>query len=217
MKSVPGNWSRHQQALADSVAHCGKLSLGSGETGGAHRGLLRKPLSGGRLGGTDSMAGLGLTAQRRRGARIRRHGHLAIPRSALRNVLRRGPRQLTHLERKRLEEALRYPGSSQLKHLATLLDRIQWWTRTPLQESIRIDGAAPALRDLRNPCCAGRPGESYAVYVPAGNAGRKIEISNTAGKSQVAGSQKRRGTGGRDYGSDPSTGRSRSGVPGWRQ
>lgn len=77
--------------------------------------------------------------------------------------------------------ALNAPGSSQLKHVRDFFANNAWWTLEPRREWLRVNGAAPALptgTDLSAPHLAAAAGSLYVAYLPAGNSGRTIRLTN---------------------------------------
>jgi len=77
--------------------------------------------------------------------------------------------------------ALNAPGSSQLKHVRDFFADKAWWMLEPRREWLRVNGAAPApptSADLSPPHAAAASGSLYVVYLPAGNSGKTIKLTN---------------------------------------
>lgn len=77
--------------------------------------------------------------------------------------------------------ALSAPGSAQLKHVRDFFAGKAWWTLEPRREWLRVNGAAPATpteTDLSAPHLAAAAGSLYVAYLPAGNSGRTIRLTN---------------------------------------
>jgi len=79
-------------------------------------------------------------------------------------------------------EAMRLPGSAQVGHARTLLTALEWWKLEPRREALRVDGKPnplPTGTDLTPPHAATIGEKRWVVYVPRGNADRKIQIGGT--------------------------------------
>jgi len=75
-------------------------------------------------------------------------------------------------------DALDYPGSRQLSHLAKLMTSLQWHRLEPHRDWLRVRGVPPQEDSLTDPYLAAIPDETVVVYIPAGNSGKRIEIPN---------------------------------------
>ncbi len=77
-------------------------------------------------------------------------------------------------------EALAFPGSGQVGFVRDLLSALAWPQLVPKPESILIDGKptpAASPDDLSPPQLATIPGAAWILYIPRGNADKKIAIS----------------------------------------
>jgi len=84
------------------------------------------------------------------------------------------------------EEALRYEGSGQMKHLRDFFAAFEWWRLEPHRDWARIGKRAPEATNLGDPHCAAEPGKRCVVYIPSGNEGRRVRVLNLAGKAYRA-------------------------------
>ncbi len=82
----------------------------------------------------------------------------------------------TPWDRSTWRQALAYPGSGQLRHFASYMGSIEWWTLEPRYDRVLVEGAPPEIKNLTDPHMAASAAGLHVVYVPVGNAGRKLEI-----------------------------------------
>lgn len=82
------------------------------------------------------------------------------------------------------QQALAFPGSSQLKPVRTLLTALRWWELEPARNRIRVDRAvnpAPDPKEIWPPHVA-LSAEAGVIYLPRGNAARALELALPAGR-----------------------------------
>ena len=94
-------------------------------------------------------------------------------------------------------EAIRLPGSAQLRHARTLLTSLDWWRLKPRRDALQVDGQAnrlPTATDLTPPHVASIGNDTWVVYVPRGNEKRRIALSrDLVGSNRVRWFDPRRG------------------------
>jgi hypothetical protein len=76
-------------------------------------------------------------------------------------------------------EAIDFAGSRQAALTAKVLADLPWYRLRPAREAVLVDGepaSKPTAEDLTPPTQAAVPGELHLVYLPRGNAGRRIEV-----------------------------------------
>lgn len=81
-------------------------------------------------------------------------------------------------------EVIGLEGSRQAGLVAKVLGKLPWYRLTPEREAVLVDGAPagkPSAEDLTPPTHAEIPGELHVVYVPRGNAGRRVEVVGAGG------------------------------------
>jgi len=87
-------------------------------------------------------------------------------------------------------EAICLPGSAQVGNARKLLTTFDWQTLEPYRNELRIDGKPnwqPNAKDLTPPHAAHLDRSTWIVYVPRGNAKRKISLPiNTARQTMQA-------------------------------
>lgn len=86
-------------------------------------------------------------------------------------------------------EAVRLPGSEQVRHARTLLSSVDWWKLQPMRADLQVDGKANALpnaSDITPPQAASICGKTWIVYLPRGNAERKITVEPLVGTERFA-------------------------------
>ncbi|MCU0915697.1 MAG: DUF4038 domain-containing protein [Planctomycetes bacterium] len=77
-------------------------------------------------------------------------------------------------------DALRLPGSGQVRAVRTFLASLDWWKLQPRREALRVDGRPnrlPTKADLTPPHAAGSGDAIRVIYVPRGNQTRTIALS----------------------------------------
>ena len=77
-------------------------------------------------------------------------------------------------------EAIDFEGSRQAGLVAKALGGLPWHRFEPARESVLVDGrpaGKPTPEDLTPPTHAEIPGELHAVYLPRGNAGRRVQVA----------------------------------------
>ncbi len=84
------------------------------------------------------------------------------------------------------QEALSYTGAAQLKHLRDFFTSIEWTALQPHRDWVRLDGRTPELQSLTDPHCAAKPGDSYVIYVPMDNRGKRAQILGLADQVYAA-------------------------------
>jgi len=86
-------------------------------------------------------------------------------------------------------EGLKLPGSGHLKHVVDFFTSIEWWKLVPHREWLKVNGEPspmPTADDISPPHCAAEEGKVYVIYIPRGNTGKSISITNLAPKSYHA-------------------------------
>lgn len=83
-------------------------------------------------------------------------------------------------------------GASDMQHLKTFFEGsdLDWTTLAPRRNRLRVNGKAPSWPSRTNftpPHCAAKDGETYVVYVPSGNSGKTIAITQLNEKTYQAG------------------------------
>lgn len=73
-------------------------------------------------------------------------------------------------------EALAFPGSKQLRHVASFFASIPWHLLEPHRDWLRVRGVAPDVANLADPHLAAIPERLYVIYIPAGNSGKRIDV-----------------------------------------
>jgi hypothetical protein len=89
-----------------------------------------------------------------------------------------------HERRRRIEQAIRLSGSSQLWPAKKLLSSLDWWKLEPQRERLRLNGAPnppPTATDISAPHAAVVPGNAVVIYLPRGNAGRDVTLDSPLG------------------------------------
>jgi hypothetical protein len=77
-------------------------------------------------------------------------------------------------------EAIRLPGSTQLRHARTLFTSLDWWKLEPRCDVLRVNGRPnplPTANDLTPPHAARVGNTTWVVYVPRGNGNRRMELA----------------------------------------
>jgi len=94
-------------------------------------------------------------------------------------------------------EAIRLPGSAQIRPAATFLASVDWWHLQPRREALQVDGRPnrlPTKTDLTPPHAAGIGDHTWVVYVPRGNEKREVALPpGPVGSSSVRWFDPRRG------------------------
>ena len=83
-------------------------------------------------------------------------------------------------------EAVRLPGSRQVRRARTLLTALDWWKLEPRRDALRVGGQPnplPTSNDLTPPHAASLGNGTWVIYVPRGNARRPLAL-------EVAGDRK---------------------------
>ncbi len=83
-------------------------------------------------------------------------------------------------------EAMRLPGSSQVGHARTMLTSLDWWKLQPRRDALLVDGKPnplPDKKDLSPPQAASIGDQAWVIYIPRGNADRKLALSGVGGPS----------------------------------
>ncbi len=80
-------------------------------------------------------------------------------------------------------EALELEGSGQLRFVRQVLTGLEWWSLRPHREWLVLNGREnpmPGPKDISPPHCAARPGRTYVVYIPRGNADKRLLLTHLA-------------------------------------
>ncbi len=77
--------------------------------------------------------------------------------------------------------ALEAPGGRQLIHLLTFLRSMEWHRLTPRPEWLRVRGVPVETDSVTDPHCAAIDNRVVVVYIPAGNAGLRLEVLHLGG------------------------------------
>jgi len=86
-------------------------------------------------------------------------------------------------------EAIRLPGSGQIRPVGMFLASLDWWKLQPRREALRVDGRPnrlPTKADLTPPHAAGSEDGIWVIYVPRGNETRAIALSAGTAKPATA-------------------------------
>lgn len=86
-------------------------------------------------------------------------------------------------------EAIRLPGSTQVKHARTLLTSLDWRRLEPRRDALQVDGRPnrlPTATDLTPPHAASIGNSTWVVYAPRGNEDREILLSGDRAGSNTA-------------------------------
>jgi hypothetical protein len=77
-------------------------------------------------------------------------------------------------------EAIRLPGSAQMRPARTFLASLDWWNLQPRRDALRVDGKPnwlPTKTDLTPPHAASIGDKTWVIYIPRGNEKREITLS----------------------------------------
>ncbi len=88
------------------------------------------------------------------------------------------------------KQAIEFEGVTMLKHVKALLTSIDWWRLEPKREDLLVDGKpcpTPTSKDISPPHAAAVPGKLWIVYIPRGNEGRGIALSETFRDKKLTG------------------------------
>ena len=86
-------------------------------------------------------------------------------------------------------EAIGYEGSQQHKFVAEVLQDIPWWQLAPQRDWLTVDGnpnPMPTTTDISPPHCATVGNDLFLIYIPRGNAEKKISLSHLDRKNYKA-------------------------------
>jgi hypothetical protein len=78
-------------------------------------------------------------------------------------------------------EAIRLPGSAQVRHARTILESLDWWNLQPCRDVLQVDGRPnrlPTGTDLSPPHAAAIGDGTWIVYVPRGNRNAVISLDH---------------------------------------
>ena len=87
------------------------------------------------------------------------------------------------------QEAIKYGGANQMKHVSEFFKSIPWWELVPHREWLTVNGEPnplPASENISPPQCAAAPGLIYVVYIPRGNERNMIRLLNLDNQSYMA-------------------------------
>jgi hypothetical protein len=86
-------------------------------------------------------------------------------------------------------EALRLPGSGQMRHVADFFRSLEWWRLVPQRDRLLVNGGPapmPVEDNYSAPHCAGQVGTNCVIYIPEGNAANRIALSRLPGELCIA-------------------------------
>ncbi len=80
-------------------------------------------------------------------------------------------------------DAFDLPGSREVGPVHSALGQLDWWKLEPATNKIRVDGnpgVSPSAEDISPPQAARIGDQAWILYIPRGNAGKRIQLLDTS-------------------------------------